>query len=284
MNLTAFLASLVFSILLFAACQSDSDIQQASDGDLIPSDGDDEIVEGDTPTDGDVTEAEIETDISSCLNEGSKGATSACLKPVQTPEYYIEQSLKYFDTLDIDADPDSIPNYSELVARWEWPPWLKLTGFDRETMNSTAAILRQFDPSTVPQRDCRAFDVQPFGRCYITFEYEGRPCPIYEEFTFNDEGEMTFIEAWSDLPGMLPMSKTDDPWAEGEDMHRLSTRVPGLGKPDGLIDLDSRWMRAAEAADEEVADFAKRARDQWKFWVEEVEAAGDDLYARGCGW
>ena len=53
------------------------------------------------------------------------------------------------------------------------------------------------DPSTVPTRDCRAFSVQPFARCYVTFEYKDGPCPIYEEFVFNDQGEMTFIEAWS---------------------------------------------------------------------------------------
>jgi len=226
-----------------------------------------------------------------CENPGTPGATARCLTPKQTPAYYIEQSLKYFDTLDVEADPASIPNYSDLVARWEWPPWLKLTAFDRDTMNSTAEVLRQFDPSTVPVRDCRAFDVQPFGRCTISFKYEEPDlCPIYEEFVFNDQGEITFIEAWSDLPGLVPNVDPADRWAEGPEgpmgvgVHRLSTRVPGLGNATGRIDLRSTWMRDAEAADPEVADFAMRARDQWKYWRQELSAAGDDLYARGCGW
>ena len=224
------------------------------------------------------------TNVLGCSAFGEAGATSACLTPKQTPEYYIEQSQKYFDTLDVDADPESVPYYSELVARWEWPPWLKLTAYDRETMISTDNFLRKYDPSTVPIRECRAFSVQPFGRCHVAFVYSGGQCPIYEEFTFNDQGEMTFIEAWSDLQGLLPMSDAGDRWAEGADVHRLSTKVPGLGNENGRIDPDASWMKKAAARDPEIADFAKRARDQWNYWLKELEAAGDDLYKRGCGW
>ena len=120
-------------------------------------------------------------------------------------------------------------------------------------MLDTAAILRVGDPSTVPIRDCRFFDVQPFARCYVTFEYEEGACPIYEEFTFNDQGETTFIEAWSDLPGLNATADPDDRWAEGSAVHRLSTRIPGLGNATGRIDLDSPAMAAAAAADPEVA-------------------------------
>ncbi len=251
-------------------CQSDDSATMDADIDQI------EI--------GDGEQSEEENFNVACLNPDTEGATSRCLQATKTSEYYVEQSLKYFDTLDIEADPESIPNYSELVARWEWPPWLKLTGFDRDTMNSTATILRQFDPSTVPERECRAFQVQPFGRCYIVFEYEGRPCPIYEEFTFNDQGEMTFIEAWSDQLGMLPMDKDLDRWAQGENVPRLSTRLPGLGNATGRLDLESQWMKTAESNDPDIADFAMRARNQWKYWMDELEASGDDLYERGCGW
>ncbi len=223
-------------------------------------------------------------DPGACRDEGTPGATAACLSPTKSPEYYVEQGLKYFDTLDVDADPESVPNYSELVARWEWPPWLKLTGFDKETMISTSVALKQWDPSTVPVRDCRFFEVQPFCRCYISFDYEGKACPIYEEFTFNDQGQMTFIEAWSDLPGFLPQDPEQDPWAETAGYPRLSTRVPGLGNAEGLIDLSSEWMHEAEAQDPDVADFAMRARDQWRYWGQELKAAGEDLYERGCGW
>ncbi len=219
-----------------------------------------------------------------CKNAGTGGATSPCLSPTRTPEYYVDQGNRYFDTLDTDADPDSVPDYSPLVARWEWPPWLLLTGFGEETLISTDEFLKDFDPSTVPERDCRFFPVQPFCRCYVTFVYEGGPCPIYEEFTFNDQGKMTFIEAWSDLPGMLPMPDPSDRWAEGPDIHRLSTKVPGLGNPQGLIDLDSDWMKEAGAGDPEIADFAMRASDQWHYWAEALKAAGDDFFAVGCGW
>ncbi len=108
--------------------------------------------------------------------------------------------------------------------------------------------------------------------------------PIYEEFTFDDAGEVTFIEAWSDLPGDLPSAVPDDRWAEAPDAHRLSTRVPGLGTPNGRIDPTGPSMTAAAAADPELADFVARTQDFWKLWGQEFRAAGSGLYARGCGW
>ncbi len=204
--------------------------------------------------------------------------------PRQSPEYYVDQANKYFDTLDISADPNSVPSYAPLVARWELPPWLWLTGFGRDNMILTTELALQLDPSTVPTRECRAFSVQPFARCYIVFEYEEGPCPIYEEFVFNDEGEMTFIEAWSDQPGFLPMSDAADRWAEGPGVRRLSTKIPGLGSPTGSIDLDSEAMQRAASEDPEVADFVRRANDFWPSWLEANEEAGPDYFARGCGW
>ena len=265
-----FLPGLILLMLWTFSCTDDSSSQEVGDSEN----------EGIGDIDRDDDEGST---VNLCLHENTDGATSRCLQPTMPAEYYIEQSLKYFDTLDIDAEPKSIPEYSELVARWEWPPWLLLTGFGKETLESTAVILREYDPSTVPKRDCRAFDVQPFGRCYIEFDYGGRSCPIYEEFTFNDEGKMTFIEAWSDLPGMLPMDD-EDIWAEDPAVNRLSTRIPGLGNSEGLIDLDGVYMLEAENSDEDVAEFAKRARDQWTYWFEEFQNSDDDLYAIGCGW
>lgn len=213
------------------------------------------------------------------------GALSTCSSPTQTDATYIDQGERYFDTLDASADPESVPTYSELVARWEWPPWLLLTGYGRElTLSVDRAVLAAFPGTTVPVRDCRAFDVQPFGRCYVTMDYEGKPCPIYEEFTFNDAGEITFIEAWSNLPSMMPMDPAQDPWAEGEDIPRLSTRIPDLGTASGLIDPLSDEMALAGEADPEVADFAARTQDFWGYWADTYADAGDDLYARGCGW
>jgi len=225
-----------------------------------------------------------EENLEPCLNKGTQGATSTCLKPTMPLEYYAEQSSKYFDTLDIDADPNSLPNYSELVARWEWEPWLLLTGYGRDDMILTGEALKRGDPSTVPLRECKGFDKQPFGRCYVVFEYEHGPCPIYEEFTFNDAGEMTFIEAWSNLPELLPHKNPSDRWAENESLNRLSTRVPGLGNAEGRIEPRGPWLDRAGKNDAEVADFALRATDWWTYWYDELEKADDDFFAQGCGW
>lgn len=218
-----------------------------------------------------------------CLAPNTEAATAACLRPTQTPQYYVEQALAYFDTLDVNAPRDSIPNYHQQVARWEWPPWLLLTGYGAADMIRTSDALRLGDPSTVPFRDCRFFETQPFARCYIVFEYAEGPCPIYEEFTFNDDGEMTFIEAWSDRSGMLPITDGDT-WAEDPSFYRLATRVPGLGNATGTADLDSDYMRTAAAADPIVADYAERATNWIRFWSEYLFSAGDEFFAIGCGW
>ena len=222
---------------------------------------------------------------SSTNDERSPDAFATALRPQFEPEYYVDQANRYFDTLDTTADADSMPAYSDLVARWELPPWLWLTGYERENMIQTTELAVALDPSTVPTRDCRAFSVQPFARCYVVFEYEEGPCPIYEEFVFNDQGEMTFIEAWSDLPGFLPMPDPEsDPWAEGPNVERLSTRIPGLGNDTGRIDLDSEAMQQAADEDGEIADFVRRAKDFWPSYLKAAGEAGPDYYARGCGW
>jgi hypothetical protein len=214
-------------------------------------------------------------------------ALADCLHPTLAPEYYVEQAHLYFNTMDTAEDRSLHPEYSELVARWEWPPWLLLTAFGYDNIMSTDTLLRAY-PSTIPERDCRFFEAQPFARCRVVFFYddpdhEGRGCPIYEEFAFNDAGEMTFIEAWSDLPGQLPMAE-DDTWAEGEDVTRLSTRIPGLGTADARLELGSAEMEAAAATDPDVADFVYRANNWLDTWSEAYAASGDDLWERGCGW
>ena len=213
------------------------------------------------------------------------GALSTCLSPILSDAAYIDQGQRYFDTLDASADPESEPTYADLVARWEWPPWLLLTGYGRDlTVAVDAAVLAANPGTTVPLRDCRAFGVQPFGRCHVSIDYDGQACPIYEEFTFNDAGEVTFIEAWSDQPSLLPMDGEADPWAEGADVGRLSTRIPGLGTTSGRIDPTGDPMTSAAATDPEVADFAARTQDFWGYWTAAYDAAGDDMFARGCGW
>ena len=151
-------------------------------------------------------------------------------------------------------------------------------------MITTTRFALASDPSTVPVRDCRFFPVQPFARCVVSFEYAHGSCPIYEEFTFNDQGQMTFIEAWSDLPAFLPGDAVSDRWAEDPGFHRLSTKVPGLGNASGLIDLEASWMNRAATADTEVADFVRRANDWYTTWNEALAEQGPDYFARGCGW
>ncbi len=215
-------------------------------------------------------------------------ALSPCATPKQSAAYYVDQANRYFDALDADAPADSTPTYAELVARWEWPPWLKLTGFTREQLESTDKVVKKFAPANVSHRDCRAFASQPFARCRVSFDYQdqgnGKPCYIYEEFTFNDQGEQTFIEAWSDLPGMTPILDPKDPWGEHTPIHRLSTRIPGLGAATGHIDLDGAAMQSAAAKDPEVADFVARAKDFWPSFAAEGQVQGPDYFDRGCGW
>ena len=211
-------------------------------------------------------------------------ALSTALKPTRQPAYYVAQALKYFDTLDTTADPKSVPQYSDLVARYEWPPWLYLTGYKKQVMIDSTKAAVAADPSTVPTRQCEAFATQPFARCYVVFKYKEGSCPIYEEFTFNNQGLMTFIEAWSDLPGMMPMDKAKDRWAQGAGIRRLSTKVPGLGNDKGLIDLDAQYMKDAAAKDKDVADFVCRAENFMAAWLKALQDAGQDLYKKGCGW
>ena len=211
-------------------------------------------------------------------------ALSTALHPRQAPAYYVAQAELYFDTLDTRANPALVPNYSPLVARWEWPPWYLLTGYERMQMITGTRLALSVEPSTVPTRDCRAFAVQPFARCRVTFAYARGSCPIFEEFTFNDQGEMTFIEAWSDQPGMRPTEDPADPWAEAPTVHRLSTKVPGLGNATGLIAPTADWMAQAAARDPELADFVRRTQSFYRSWAQAYSDAGPGAFARGCGW
>jgi hypothetical protein len=103
------------------------------------------------------------------------------------------------------------------------------------------------------------------------------------------DGTLRHNEFLPPLSGKLSVMRhlqasDDEIWAEGREVRRLSTRVPGLGSPEGTIDLDSSWMQEAAARDPEVADFVRRARDFWPTWLEALSQAGPDYFARGCGW
>ncbi len=195
---------------------------------------------------------------------------STKLSPQFAPEYYIDQGMKYFDTLDTYASRSSKPKYSRNVLRWEWYPWLKLTGYKRWMMKLDVLLILY--PTAVIDRDCRFFKVQPFSRCRVAFSYKGvdELIKIYEEFTFNDKGEITFIEAWTDEAPLLPMNPELDPWAELENVKRLSTKVPGLGTPKGLIKLSDKNLKYMATQDEDVLDLTQRMKKPIRYWLKEL--------------
>lgn len=197
-------------------------------------------------------------------------AYSTKLSPKFAPEYYIDQGMKYFDTLDTYASRSSKPKYSRNVLRWEWYPWLKLTGHKRWMMKLDVLLILY--PTAVINRDCRFFKVQPFSRCRVAFSYKGvkELIKIYEEFTFNDKGEITFIEAWSDEAPLLPMNPKLDPWAELDNVKRLSTKVPGLGTPKGLIKLTDKNLNDMATKDRDLLDLTQRMKQPIRYWLKEL--------------
>lgn len=183
-------------------------------------------------------------------------------------DYYTNQALKYFDTLDSYADRESKPNYSSHVIRWEWYPWLYLTGYKDHWMWIDKFLVLY--PTEVIQRNCLFFEKQPFVRCRVTFHYlaKGTYIDIYEEFTFNRLGEMSFVEAWSDLPGLLPMDPEVDYWAEGENIKRISTKVPGLGSPNGKI--NRKDLKKLSKKDSDLKNLRKRLKFTLYYWTKEA--------------
>jgi hypothetical protein len=215
------------------------------------------------------------------LNCGTQDALAGCIKPQHSAEYYADQSRKYFETLNSSVALTVYPNYSEKVVRWEWPPWLFLTGLGTWNMIWTDAVQKLY-PTGYYKMDCRGFEVQPFGRCHVVFNYDGRECAIYEEFVFNEKGEMTFIEAWTDDKTRMPWDPKADPWAEGPGVERIATKIPGLGNAKGLIDVNSPGMKAAAAADPEIKDFVKRVKSPYYYWFKELSTHFGTNVLDGC--
>ncbi len=220
-------------------------------------------------------------------NCGTDGALSTCLTPKFDSAYYIEQGVKYFQTMQSNIPNSVVPDYADLVIRWEWPPWLLLTGYTKYFLISSDILLK-LNPTRYYKLDCRYFDEQPLCRCHVIFDYSGDSCPIYEEFTFNNQGQMTFIEAWSDYPSKLPMNagsdnvwNEDEYWAKQKNVNRLSTKVPGLGNATGKIDINSSWMTEAAAIDTSVAEMLRRIKDPIKTYVQQLATHQNEL-SHGC--
>ncbi len=192
------------------------------------------------------------------VNSGPDSALSVRLSPVKPPAYYIEQGVKYFRTMESSVPCKVRPAYSDKVIRWEWHPWLLLTGYGRSSLVNSDVMLKLYS-TKYDTIDCKAFDKEPFCRCHVIFNYSGKRVPIYEEFTFNNAGQITFIEAWSDYPSLIPMN-IKDYWAEGSEVKRLSTRVPGLGNAAGRINIKACWMVNAAKTDTDLADMIYRIK------------------------
>lgn len=223
------------------------------------------------------------------LPGGTGGGTAALageLTPKFAPEYYIEQGVKYFQTMQSDVPARVQPNYAPMVVRWEWEPWLLLTGYKKKMMIVTDVLLKLV-PTAYDKLDCRYFDQQPFCRCHVVFNYGGTTCPIYEEFTFNNQGQITFIEAWSDFPSLLPMGPgADSIWHESDYwathmVNRLATKLPGLGSETGTIALGTLAMENAAANDADIAELVKRLKRPLFFWLKQLTTHFEEL-ENGC--
>ena len=194
---------------------------------------------------------------------------SITLIPQFSKSYYIEQTDVYFDSLDTNKKKGH-PKYSPTIARWEWPPWLILTAFKLENIHIIDTAIRESGPCICVNRNHNFFQQNPFIRTVVTFYYgkndiekKKNSIQIYEEFTFNDYGEITFIEAWYDQPylDLLPQLDTQGWPIVQSDVKRLSTQIPGLGSPGGQIDLNSDEMIACANKNQIVADFCLRAKN-----------------------
>ena len=193
---------------------------------------------------------------------------STLLIPQFPKSFYMEQTDAYFDSLDT-SKKKGRPRYSPTIARWEWPPWLILTAFKRENIHIIDGAIREAGPCICVNRNHKYFEQNPFIRSVITFYYgkndiekKNNSLQIYEEFTFNDYGEITFIEAWYDHPYLDLLPELDpEGWPINQnDIKRLSPQIPGLGNPDGLIDIYSDEMISVANTNQIVADFCLRAK------------------------
>ena len=188
-----------------------------------------------------------------CCGKRKDEAFSTELVANQPADFYLARADAYFNLISgKDSQGKNLPSnflkpeYSKFMVRWEWEPWLLLTGKNdgwKEEWELIDSTLPLSLPSVISNRVYRFSTVNPYIRSIIDIKYEGsaRTLRIYEEFTFNDHGQMTFIEAWTfDDPKVAPefnvLEKESfiDPstnrfWPDETKMYRMSTLLPGLG-------------------------------------------------------
>jgi hypothetical protein len=216
---------------------------------------------------------------------------------------YIAEADKYFNQLESNFTydillPGKLPSYAPLVARWEWPPdWYRLTGFKKVATLLADTTIRDAVPCICVDRTHVFSPINPFARSVVTFYYGskgaagGDPIYIYEEFTFNDLAEMTFIEAWSitkeGFDTLTQLAQNNQPWPDPPPgtnqtdgvtdapepiipFTRLSTQIPGLGLGHGEIDLNGEPMNEAARQNPTIAEFQREAHDFGLNVIEEV--------------
>lgn len=61
------------------------------------------------------------------------------------------------------------PKYSTNAIRFEWPPWLLVTGSGKSSMLAADSSMRQATPYASPRqyRKCEGYDTHPFARCSV---------------------------------------------------------------------------------------------------------------------
>ena len=174
---------------------------------------------------------------------------STDLSPNQPADFYIARADAYFNLISgKDHQGKNLPSnflkpeYSKFMVRWEWEPWLLLTGKNSgwseewELIDSAIALTL---PNSISDRKYRFSTLNPFVRAVVDIKFGGsnQVLRIYEEFTFNTVGEITFMEAWSyDDPALCMDAfhsnvtfKNNIHWPERSSIYRLSTLIPGLG-------------------------------------------------------
>jgi hypothetical protein len=125
----------------------------------------------------------------------SKYAYSTDLVKNQPDSYYKKQNDIYFDSLESKSycqkTPFILPSYSVGLVRYEWPPWLLLTGLGSTATSSMDRVFADVNPCVVVDRKHVICEQNPFGRSLVTVCYgKGsslQAFKIYEEFTFNDQ-------------------------------------------------------------------------------------------------
>jgi hypothetical protein len=224
------------------------------------------------------------------------------VQPIKPPASYRKRADRYFNQLESKFTHyifwhGKLPSYAPLVARWEWPPnWYRLTGFQKSRTIAADTMIRDAVPCICVNRTHVYFPINPFVRSVVTFYYgsqgnKGKAIYIYEEFTFNDLAEMTFIEAWSitkeGFDTLTQLAQNNQPWPDKPKrttqtdgvtdapepiipFTRLSTQIPGLGLGHGEIDLNGEPMNEAARQNPTIAEFQHEAHHFATNVIEEV--------------